>query len=70
MSMELFPTITKPTQTTHNRATLIDNIYIPSHPLRDYFSGILMEDISDHLSCITLVNRVSRIYKELIEMEF
>ena len=45
MSMELFPTITKPTEITHNTATLIDNIYISSHLLRDYFSGILMEDI-------------------------
>ena len=29
-----------------------------------------MEDISDHLACITLVNRVSRIYKEPIQIEF
>ena len=29
-----------------------------------------MEDISGHLPCITLVNKGSQIYKELIEIEF
>ena len=70
MSLEMFPTITKPTQIKHNMASLIDNIYISSHLLRDYFSGILIDDISDHLPCITIMNRGLRIYKELIETEF
>ena len=61
MSMEMFLTITKPTWITHNMTTSIDNIYISSHLLRDYFTGILMEDIHDHLPWITLVNRGLRI---------
>ena len=51
-------------------ASLIDNIYISSHLLRDYISGILIDDISHHLPCITIMNRGLRIYKELIEIEF
>ena len=68
MSMEMFPTITKPTPITHNMASLIDNIYISSHCFRDHFSGILIDDISDHLPCITIMNRGLRIYKEPIEL--
>lgn len=47
-SLSLFPTITKPTRITGNGATLIDNIFtnnIESNSL----SGILINDISDHL---------------------
>ena len=70
MSMEMSPTIAKPTQRTHNMASLIDNIYISNHLLRDYFSGTLIDDISDHLPCITIMNMGLRIYKEPIEVEF
>ena len=49
-------------------ASLIDNVC--SHLLRDYFFGILIDDISDHLPCITIMHREVRIYKELIEIEF
>ena len=70
MSIELFPTVTKPTQITYNTATVIDNISISSHLLRDFPSAILMDDISDHLPHITIVNRGLRVYKKLIEIEF
>ena len=51
-------------------ASLIDNIYISSHLLRDYFSGILTDNINDHLPCITIMNRGLSICKEPTEIEF
>ena len=51
-------------------ASSIDNIYISSYLFRDYFSDILLDDISDHLPCITVMNRGLRIYKKPIENEF
>jgi hypothetical protein len=43
------PTITKPTRITHTTATLIDNIYIKTSKHIQISSGIILNDISDHL---------------------
>lgn len=43
------PTITKPTRITHSTATLIDNIYIKTSKQINIASGIILNDISDHL---------------------
>ena len=45
-SFGLVPTITKPTRTQGNAATLIDNIFTSSVSMG--ISGILLNDISDH----------------------
>lgn len=47
-SMSLFPTITKPTRITSHCASLIDNIFTNNIKSK-LISGILMNDISDHL---------------------
>ena len=53
----LIPTITKPTRITHSTATLIDNIYISTKFGPKINSGILCEDISDHLPVITCIGK-------------
>ena len=51
LEKNLLPCVTKPTRITHTSATLIDNILI-SHPLQKSFdSGIIIDDMSDHLPC-------------------
>ena len=45
-SFGLVPTITKPTRTQGNVATLIDNLFTSSVGVN--LSGILLNDISDH----------------------
>lgn len=51
-SLSLYPLITRPTRITAHSATLIDNIY--TNVLKDMQSGILINDISDHLPVFTL----------------
>ena len=48
LSLNLIPTITRPTSITKSTATLIDNIFISQHWLSNYVSGVLVDDISDH----------------------
>ena len=48
-SVGMLPTINKPTRITHTSATLIDNIYIKCNNYGKFNSGIIMNDISDHL---------------------
>lgn len=52
LSNGLLPTITKPTRITHSTATCIDNIYISARRKTNIYTGILCEDISDHLPII------------------
>lgn len=49
---KLMPTITKPTRITHSSATLIDNIYMAIPNPQQVKSGIIVNDISDHLPVI------------------
>ena len=58
LSLNLIPTITRPTRITRSTATLIDNIFISQHWLSNYDSGILVDDISDHLPSITVVKNL------------
>ena len=44
--------ITKPTRITKSSATLIDNIFVSNAVHNSYISGILLDDISDHLPCL------------------
>ena len=52
-SFGLTPTITRPTRITHSSSTLIDNIYISLGKYESSYSGIILNDISDHLPVFT-----------------
>ena len=54
-SHTFLPLITKPTRLTANSATLIDNIFT-NYPTQNIFSGIILNDISDHLPIFAYVN--------------
>ena len=59
----LTPTITRPTRITKTSATLIDNIFISENFLGKYFSSIIIDDISDHLPCVTVLENEINIKK-------
>jgi hypothetical protein len=65
ISMEYFilPTIMKPTRITHSSATLIDNIYVSNNLQTDHKSVIIIESISDHLPCFTMIQNVNTVHK-------
>ena len=54
----MIPTITKPTRITTSSATLIDNILLDQRLCHASNSGILINDISDHLPCFCILNNV------------
>ena len=68
--MEMFPIVTKPTKITHNMASFIGNIDISGCLLRDYISGILIDDISDNLPCTAIIIGRLRISKEPTGIEY
>ena len=51
----MLPTITKPTRITRTNASLIDNIYISKNLQQNFRSAIIVESLSDHLACLTLI---------------
>ena len=52
VSLSLFPCITKPTRITRDASTIIDNIFTNNIFHTDK-SGLLMNDITDHLPIFT-----------------
>ena len=55
IELEHFPCITHPTRITHHSATLIDNIIVTKRLHCVQHSGIVTSDLSDHLSCLTII---------------
>ena len=55
---DLFPVITRPTRITHSSATLIDNIFLGSRFTGQATSRIIVDDISDHLPCVTVIGNL------------
>ena len=53
LDLGLVPTITRPTRITHCTATLIDNILVDQRYCEAYKSAVVIENISDHLPCLT-----------------
>ena len=51
----LVPSITHPTRIMKSSATLIDNIFIPMQLVPKIDSYILIDDMSDHLSMLTII---------------
>ena len=58
LSLSLVPTITCPTRITKNTATLIDNVFISQSWFENFDSGILVNDMSDHLPSIVSVKNL------------
>ena len=55
LECNMLPTITWPTRICKTAATLIDNILISQKHLGMYDSGVLIDNASDHLPCITII---------------
>ena len=58
LDMGLFPTITKLTRITKSSATLIDNIIVSENLCGNYLSNILINDMSDHMPTICVLESV------------
>ena len=54
----LIPIITRPTRITKSSATLIDNLFVSENIVDCYRSGLLLDDLSDHLPCIVTLEHV------------
>ena len=66
---KVFPVITRPTRITHSSATLIDNIHISTNLSKNYTSGIILCDISDHCACLLMLTLTKRINKEPLQIK-
>ena len=60
----LIPTVTRPTRITNTSATLIDNIIVSQNLCGAYTSNILINDTSDHLPTICVLNSLISAKKE------
>ena len=60
----LIPTVTRPTRITNTSATLIDNIMVSQNLCGSYTSNILINDTSDHLPVICVLNSLTSMKKE------
>ena len=60
LSNGILPVITKPTRITHDKATLIDNIYIDLKDSHHSLAGIILNDMSDHLPCFLFIEKHCR----------
>ena len=58
LSHQQVPTITRPTRIASQSATLIDNIIVNQKHCENYISMILIDDMSDHLLCLTVLKNV------------
>ena len=56
---DLFPVITRPTRITHTSATLIDNIFLDSRLTGRTINKILVDDISDHLPSVVILENMN-----------
>ena len=65
---DLFPVITKPTRITHTSATLIDNIFLDSLLTGNITNRILIDDISDHLPTVTILENINHSVKEKVKI--
>ena len=66
---ELIPTITRPTRITQTSATLIDNILVSSEYVGSISSSICIDNMSDHLPCVTVIHNVMMTGKEPVTIK-
>ena len=58
LRLELYPLITCPTRVTKSSATLIDNILVSRSLYNKSNSAIIINDLSDHLPCISVIENM------------
>ena len=68
-SLNLLPTITRPTQITHHSATLIDNICVTETLHRSFKSAIIIDDMSDHLPVLAMLKQTKLLNKDPLTFE-
>ena len=66
---DILPTITHPTRITQNTATLIDNIFVTEKLHHFFESAVLLSDISDHLSILTLLKQTKLLNRRPLEFQ-
>ena len=59
LDLDLFPVITRLTRITHTSATLIDNIFLDSRLTGQTVNKILVDDISDHLPSVLILENLN-----------
>ena len=69
MDLNMLPAITRLTRITSNTATLIDNVFISDQLQRNFDSGLIVDDISDHLPSIVLMKQTRIADKSPIEFD-
>ena len=69
LSLQQLPTITRPTRIARQSATLIDNIIVSQKYCEKFTSMILIDNMSDHLPCLTVIPNliVSKHHKQQIK---
>ena len=68
LRLELYPLITCPTRVTKSSATLIDNILVSRSLYNKSSSAIIINDLSDHLPCISVIDNMKSRKGETIEL--
>ena len=68
LDFNMIPTITRPTRITKNSATLIDNILVSQSLCGNYDSGILVDDISDHMPSVCVIRSLKGVGKDPIQI--
>ena len=66
---DMFPTITRPMRITQISAVLIDSIFVSKNMHKQFDSGIVLSDISDHLPSIVLLRQNKIIDKKPLEFQ-
>ena len=69
LANDMLPVIIKPTRITQSSAMLIDNIYLSKGINTEYFSSILISEISDHLLCYISLKLNKRKKKDMLEFK-
>ena len=69
LDFNLIPTITRPTRVTRNSATLTDNIMVSQSLCGRYASGILVDDISDHMPTICVIPSLKGAGKDPVQIK-
>ena len=65
----MIPTITRHTRITNSSATLIDNIIVSQSLCGSYISSIIVNDMSDHLPTACVLNSLTAVVKEPLEVK-
>ena len=69
MDLDMLPAITRLTRITSNTATLIDNVFISDQLQRNFNSGLIVDDITDHLPSIVLMKQTRITDRSPIEFD-